>query len=63
MVVDGTFIWTPSMINGHALSASLLHGCGPCRPQSRSIAGGRLELLETTTTVTECDWMRSYGRA
>lgn len=52
------------MINGHALSpplsfiAAVLVG-----PEPRSLAGGRLELLETATTVTECDWMRSYGRA
>src|SRR6266511_125109 len=29
----------------------------------RAIAEGCLELLETATTVTEGDWMRSYGRA
>jgi len=52
------------MINGHALSpppsftAAVPAGLGP-----RLIAGGCLELLETATTVTECDWMRSYGRA
>ena len=32
-------------------------------PEPLSIAGGRLELLEAATTVTECDWMRRYGRA
>jgi hypothetical protein len=32
----------------------------PADPEPRSIAGGRLELLEAATTVTECDWMRSY---
>jgi hypothetical protein len=54
------------MINGHALSPSLsfmVYGCGPCRPGAAVHRGGRLELLETATTVTECDWMRSYGRA
>ncbi len=53
------------MINGHALFfTALLHGCGPCRPGAAAVhRGGRLELLETATTVTECDWMRSYGRA
>jgi hypothetical protein len=52
------------MINGHALSPPLsLYGCGPCRPGAAVYRGGRLELLETETTVTECDWMRSYGRA
>jgi len=55
------------MINGHALSPLLsfmgVVPVGPDRQEPRSIAGGRLELLETATTVTECDWMRSYGRA
>jgi hypothetical protein len=52
------------MINGHALSPPLsVMTAVPYRPEPRSIAGGRLELLETATTVTECDWMRSYGRA
>jgi len=62
--VGGTFIWTPSHDQRPRSFCIAPYGCGPCRPQSsRSIAGGRLELLETTTTVTECDWMRSYGRA
>jgi hypothetical protein len=52
------------MINGHALSPPLSFMVAvPVGPEPRSIAGGRLELLETATTVTECDWMRSYGRA
>ncbi len=51
------------MINGHALSPPLsFMAAVPVGPEPRSIAGGRLELLETATTVTECDWMRSYGR-
>ncbi len=62
--VDGTFIWTPSHDQRPcSFSTALDQGCGPCRPEPRSIAGARLELLETATMVTECDWMRSYGRA
>jgi hypothetical protein len=52
------------MMNGHALSPPLsFMAAVPVGPEPRSIAGGRLELLETAITVTECDWMRSYGRA
>ena len=52
------------MINGHALSPPLsFMAAVPVGPEPRCIAGGRLELLETATTVTECDWIRSYGRA
>jgi hypothetical protein len=52
------------MINGHALPPPLsFMAAVPVGPEPRSLAGGRLELLETATTVTECDWMRSYGRA
>jgi hypothetical protein len=49
------------MINGHALSPPLsFMPAVSADPEPRSIAGGRLELLEAATTVTECDWMRSY---
>jgi hypothetical protein len=52
------------MINGHALSPPLsFMAAVTVGPEPRSIAGSRLELLATATTVTECDWMRSYGRA
>ena len=52
------------MMNGHALSPPLsFMAAVPAGPERRSIAGGRLELLETAITVTECDWMRGYGRA
>jgi hypothetical protein len=52
------------MINGHALSPPVsFMAAVPVGLEPRSIGGGRLELLETATTVTECDWMRSYGRA
>src|SRR6266700_2838570 len=52
------------MINGHALSPPLsCTAAVPAGPEPLSIAGSRLELLEAATTVTECDWMRRYGRA
>ena len=52
------------MINGHALSPPLsLTAAVPVGPEPRSIAGSHLKLLETATTVTECDWIRSYGCA
>jgi hypothetical protein len=52
------------MINGHALSPPLSFTAAvPAGPEPLSIAAGRLELLEAATTVTECDWMRRYGRA
>lgn len=60
--VDGTFICTPSHDQRpRSFFTDLLHGCGPCRPEPRSIAGGRLNLLEAATTVTECDWMLSHA--
>jgi hypothetical protein len=52
------------MINGHAFPPPLSFMAAVPVGRSRdTIAGGRLELLETATTVRECDWMRSYGRA
>ena len=52
------------MINGHALSPPLsFMAAVPVGPEAAVHSGGRLELLETATTVTECDWTRSYGRA
>jgi len=52
------------MINGHAISPPLsFMAAVPVGPEPRSIAGGRLDLLEAATTVTECDWMPSHGRA
>ncbi len=58
--VDGTFIWTPSMMNGHALSPPLsFMAAVPVGPEPRSLAGGRLELLETATTVTEVTGCRA----
>jgi len=52
------------MINGHALSPPLSYAAAVAAgPEPLSIAGGRLELLEAATTVTECDLMRRYGRA
>jgi hypothetical protein len=52
------------MINGRALSSPLsFMAAVPAGPEPRSIAGGRLDLLEATTTVTECDWMLSHCRA
>jgi len=62
--VDGTFICTPSHDQRpRFFSTALLHGYCRCRPEPRSIAGGRLDLLEAATTVTECDWTLSHGRA
>jgi hypothetical protein len=44
------------MINGHALSPPLsFMAAVPVGPEPRSLAGGRLERLETAITVTECD--------
>ena len=58
------------MINSHALSPPLSTKLRSLVGRSRgpSLApvwspGARLELLETATMVTECDWMGSYGRA
>jgi hypothetical protein len=52
------------MISGHALSPPLSFVAAVPAARSRSPSlGGGLDLLEAVTTVTECDWMLSHGRA